>query len=75
MQDLQGTIENSRELFAEIEEEIQNTGKEAEELNQKHKDFLGQREELSRHMADLDKECFRLNSQKGRLRRRPSRSS
>lgn len=64
IQDLKDTIENSRELFAEIEEEIRTQVKKREELNQKHKDFLGKREELSRHMSDLDKECFRLNSQK-----------
>ena len=38
--------------------------KKREELNQKHRDFLRQREELAKHVSDLDKECFRLNSQK-----------
>ena len=35
-----------------------------EELSQRHRAFLGKREELSRHMADLDKEIFRLESRK-----------
>ena len=30
----------------------------------KHKAFLAEREALSKHMSDLDKESFRLNSQK-----------
>ena len=38
--------------------------KQREELSQRHKSFLGKREELSRHMADLDKEIFRLESRK-----------
>ena len=58
------TIEDSKELFQEIEEQIQESVKQREELSQKHKSFLGKREELSRHMADLDKEIFRLESRK-----------
>lgn len=61
---LQGTIENSGELFAEIQAEINVQVAKRDELNQKHKAFLGKREELSKHMSDLDKECFRLNSRK-----------
>ena len=64
IEELKETIENSKELFIEIEEEIKAQVKKREELNRKHKDFLGEREEISRHMSDLDKECFRLNSQK-----------
>ena len=33
-------------------------------LNQQHKTFLQKREELSKHMSQLDKEVFRLESQK-----------
>ena len=62
--ELRKTIEDSRELFGEINGEIQEQTKKKEELNQKHKDFLRMREELSKHIAALDKECFRLNSQK-----------
>jgi chromosome segregation protein len=62
--ELQETIENSRELFAEIEREIKTQVMKRDELNQKHKDFLGKREELSQHISELDKECFRLESQR-----------
>ena len=58
------TIEDSREVFAEIEEQIREGTQKKEELGRQHKAFLGKREELSRHMADLDKEIFRLESRK-----------
>ena len=64
IRNLRETIENSKELFAEIEAEIKNQVAKRDELNQKHKAFLGKREELSRQMSELDKECFRLNSRK-----------
>ena len=58
------TIADSKELFTEIEAEIQKYVAEKEELNKKHKEFLAKREELSKHMAELDKESFRLNSRR-----------
>lgn len=58
------TIENSKELFGEIEKEIREQTEKRDRLNRRHKDFLEMREELSRHISSLDKECFRLNSQK-----------
>lgn len=62
--DIRKTIENSKELFQEIEEQIQADVQQRDELNRQHKSFLGKREELSRHMSDLDKEIFRLESRK-----------
>ena len=62
--ELRRTIEDSKELFAEIGKEIEAQSKKREELNQKHKEFLKLREELAKHISALDKECFRLNSQK-----------
>lgn len=64
IRELTETIENSGELFTEIQAEIKSQVAKRDELNQKHKTFLGKREELSRHMSELDKECFRLNSRK-----------
>lgn len=61
---IQETIENSKELFAEIEQQIQQDVQKREDLNQRHKSFLSKREELSKHMANLDKEIFRLESKK-----------
>ena len=64
IQELKETIEDSKELFEEIGKEIKEQTEKRDELNQKHKDFLRMREELSKHISALDKECFRLNSQK-----------
>ena len=62
--DLQRTIEESKDLFEEIQKEIEEKTKQREELSNKNKSFLEKREALSKHMSDLDKECFRLNSRK-----------
>ncbi len=64
IQDILDTIDNSKELFTEIEAEIQKFASEKEELTKKHKAFLVKREELSKRMAELDKEAFRLNSKR-----------
>ena len=50
IQELRQTIENSGELFVEIQDEIEKAKK--------------TREDLSRQISDLDKEIFRLESQK-----------
>ena len=64
IRDLEQTIEDSKELFAEIAEEIETQTQRREKLNQKHRSFLKEREEISAQMADLDKECFRLTQRK-----------
>ena len=62
--DLKQAIIDSKELFIEIEQEIEKFKSEREELNRKNKTFLQKREDLSKHMAELDKEVFRLESHK-----------
>ena len=64
IQEIQSTIENSKDLFGEIEAEITQFVAEKEELTKKHKAFLTKREELSKSMSELDKELFRLNSKR-----------
>ncbi len=64
IRDLRKTIDDSKDLFAEIEAEIEKNKRQREELNQRHKVFLEKREELSRHINDLDKELVRLEAQK-----------
>lgn len=61
---LRSTIEESGELFEELEKQIHENTQQRDHLNLRHKAFLEKREELSRHMADLDKEIFRLESRK-----------
>ena len=64
IQSIRQTIENSKEVFEEIEKEIEEAAEKREKLNHQHKAFLQKREELSKHMSDLDKEVFRLESRK-----------
>ena len=58
------TIENSKELFEEINNAIKEGMIRKEELTRKHRSFISKREDLSKQMAELDKECFRLSSKK-----------
>ena len=60
--DIQAAIDDSKELFEEIETEISRSVEERENLNKKHKAFLNKREEITRHLADLDREIFRLEN-------------
>ena len=62
--DLKQAIVDSKELFVEIEQEIEKYKVERDNLNHKNKTFLQKREDLSKHMAELDKEVFRLESHK-----------
>ena len=74
IQELRQTIENSGELFVEIQDEIEKAKKTREDLNQRHKDFLQKREDLSRQISDLDKEIFRLESQEKTVMKKLPRS-
>ncbi len=65
--DLQKTIVDSKELFVEIEADIQKHVLRKEELNKQHKAFLEKRESLNKHISELDKEAFRLNSKRESL--------
>ena len=67
IEEIRQTITNSKELFAEIEAEIQKYVSEKEVLNQKHKTFIDKRESLTKHVAELDKELFRLTNKRESL--------
>lgn len=65
--EVQKTIEAAARAGEENTVRMQQLLKKKEELNQSHKSFFEKREELSKHMNLMDKECFRLNSQKEKL--------
>ena len=67
IEDLHKTIVDSKELFSEIEAEIQKHVLRKEELNKQHKVFLEKRESLNKHINELDKESFRLNNKRETL--------
>lgn len=81
MQEGSGQLESREKEIRELQERISEAGQQAlrdqeelEELRKKkeamsaeHKGFFARREELSKEISGMDKECFRLNSQKERL--------
>jgi len=63
----QAMIEAHQQTITDLENKIRDKSSEREQITLRHKGFLTKREELSSRMNDLDKECFRLNSQKEKL--------
>ena len=62
------TIEHLYEVCEALEKESENLTRRREEANGKHKSFLAKRESLYERKAELDKELFRLNDKKEKLK-------
>ena len=60
--DIEKSLVTSDELIIEINQEIEQTTSNKEIITQKHKALLNKRETVSKHLAELDKESFRLTS-------------
>ena len=60
-------ISEDQKHLSALDEKIKAQVKEREQITAVHKNFFLKRDELSRLMNDLDKEVFRLNSQKEKL--------
>jgi len=60
-------IERYRKEIELLEQKIEEESAQKEQINIKHKSFFDKREELSKLINELDKECYRLNSQKEKL--------
>ncbi len=60
-------MEKSRNLIDVLNDEIRQAQEEKESQSREHKDFFEKREELSKRISDLDKEIYRLSSQKENL--------
>jgi len=67
IEQLKETIQASVSSKSEDEEELKGVINEKNEFTAKQKTFFDTREELSKKSADLDKEVYRLNTQKERL--------
>ena len=65
--EIEKTIAASYDVQNESEMKLKETIAHKEELTEKQKTFFQRREELAEHMTSLDKEVYRLNSQKERL--------
>ena len=61
------TIDKFHEQIAGLEQKISEDTARKEQINKLHKSFFDKREELSKLINELDKECFRLGSQKEKL--------
>jgi len=60
-------ITNSEETYLELEENLKQNLEKKEIMSVAYKGFFQKREELSEQMNQLDKEIFRLNSQREKL--------
>ena len=65
--EIEKTIAASHTAQTDAEKKMKEDIGQKEELSAKQKGFFTTREELSKRMADLDKEVYRLNSQKERM--------
>lgn len=61
------TIAASDAAHDELAKKIQEGQRQREEMSQSYRGFFQKQEELSKRMNDLDKELYRLNSQKEKL--------
>lgn len=67
IQEVQKKIQDTEQRIVQLEKSIQEETGQKEDLTRQHKDFLEKRESLSTRINELDKECFRLSSQKEKL--------
>ena len=64
---IQKDIESSKEDDHQLEEEIQKTALEKEEVSKQQKNLFQTREDISKRLSDLDKDLFRVQSQAEKL--------
>ncbi|MBR1691232.1 MAG: chromosome segregation protein SMC [Lachnospiraceae bacterium] len=67
IREIEQTILTSHTKQGESQEKLEEDMKRKEELSAKQKNFFAERESLSERMSGLDKEVYRLGSQKERL--------
>lgn len=67
IQRILGQIEAAEQEINLKQQQVQEFDAKREEKNQAHKGFFEQREQTSAHITALDKELFRLNSQKEKI--------
>ena len=60
-------VEKNKQFIEILKKEIEEAARQKEAQSREHKDFFEKREELSGRISDLDKEVYRLSSQKEAL--------
>jgi chromosome segregation protein len=68
IEEIRKTILASDESFAKMNETLQENIKEKEKLSADYRGFFQKQEEISKRQNDLDKEIFRLNTQREKLK-------
>ncbi len=63
IEEIKSTISASDDSFGKLEAEIKENIEKRDSLNNSHKNFFEQRQEISDRITELDKECYRLESQ------------
>lgn len=64
---VKNSVEALKNQIILFEKELEDLKQNREEIEKSHKEFFGKREALSSRINELDKECFRLSSQKEKL--------
>lgn len=67
IEEIKKTIFASDDSHSDLEQELKEKQETREEMSQRYKGFFQKREDVSKQISDLDKEVFRLNSQKEKL--------
>ncbi|NBH14210.1 chromosome segregation protein SMC [Lachnospiraceae bacterium] len=75
IEEISKTIEASATAHEELEKKIAESEKKREEMSQQYRGFFQKQEEFSRRIHDLDKEQYRLNSQKEKLQEQAENQS
>ena len=67
IEEIKKTILASDDNYANLEKELKENTARREEMSAEYKGFFQKREDISKKITDLDKEIFRLNSQREKL--------
>ena len=68
IEEIRKTIATSDDSFARLDAELKESLVKKEEMSAEYKGFFQKREEISEHMSVLDKEIYRLNAQREKLK-------
>lgn len=68
IEEIQKTIAASDDVFVKMNEDLKENIKKKEEMSADYRGFFQKQEEISKQQNDLDKEIFRLNSQREKLK-------
>lgn len=67
IEEIRKTMIASKDSYADFERELKESLEAKETMSAAYKGFFRKREEISKQISDLDKEVFRLNSQREKL--------